>query len=744
MSKLKEVNLWLIYIIITIIIVFISFLTFYNEWKSLKNKYTQQLISLNRITSQNTLSFFNQQESIFRILGDTLLRDDANNYPERSRKTVEKMLSVNKSLVAFGLAAYNGQLLLVSNIEPKKSLPNLMENQKSKKSFEKARKSNSLMLGRTYLLKSSNTWGMPIRMAIKNKYEQTVFVLTAGISLDGGNSALNVKELPDDYKIQVLRADAYIQFQNPIAKNEYDKVYNKPYSKKLFNKIKKLKNNELVVFNSIVENDERLSAAIYIKQLDLYTIVSIPYQKIIKEYQSKIYIWLSLLLVLIFVLFIIFKYTIDTQTAISNKLKYIARNDSLTDLPNRFALYEEIDKKVKNQEKFYLFFLDLDNFKFVNDTYGHFIGDRLLKHVATLLKSLISSKDYIARQSGDEFILLISEQNHEPVRNLAIKILELFEEEIILNNNEIFTSVSIGIANYEKNDKKSSDILNKADIALYKAKETKSSYVFFSESLYKESKQYLDIEVNLRKAIKNNEFSIVYQPKILANTKKIVGVEALIRWKNNLLGLVSPEIFIPIAEKSGFINEIGEYVLKNAQKDILDVWAKTNNKFFLSVNVSPRQISTNKDASRLKTLIKDSSFPAQKFIIEVTENVFIKDINKTIALLKEFRSLNIGVSLDDFGTGYSSLSILSKLPINELKIDKSFIKDIELNNDNLMLVKTIINIATSMNLNVVAEGVETQNELAILDDLACEIYQGYYFSKALNKEDLIDFINKQK
>lgn len=199
MSKLKEVNFWLIYIVITGVIIVISCLTFYNEWLSLKDKYTQQLYSLNRITSQNTLSSFRYQESIFQILGKTLIQNDAYNYPELNRKMINDMLSVNKSLVAFGLASYSGQLLLVSNIEAGKKLPNLMQNPKSRKSFELARNNTSLMLGRTYLLSASNTWGMPIRMAIKNRHDDIPFVLTAGISLDGGNSALNVKELPKGF-----------------------------------------------------------------------------------------------------------------------------------------------------------------------------------------------------------------------------------------------------------------------------------------------------------------------------------------------------------------------------------------------------------------------------------------------------------------------------------------------------------------------------------------------------------------
>lgn len=498
----------------------------------------------------------------------------------------------------------------------------------------------------------------------------------------------------------------------------------------------------MTLFNSSLTGENSISTAIYLEDFNLYTIVSVPYKILISEYSFKLLLWSVLLILTLFVLFIIFKYSINLQKVASNKLKYLARHDSLTNLPNRLALYEEIDLRTKDEKGFYLFFLDIDNFKFVNDTYGHTIGDELLKFIAKSLRQFILNDDYIARQSGDEFILLINESEHEPIRNLANKIIEWFSKEIVINKNEIFTGVSIGISKFESGIDSSSELLNKADIALHKAKERKNAYVFFAQEIYKESKQYLELELNLRKALKNREFSIVYQPKISSSNHEVIGVEALLRWKNDFLGFVSPEIFIPIAEKSGFINEIGQYVIDNVQNDILDVWDKTNKKIALSVNVSPRQIATNNDMNKFKTLIKDSVFPKEYFIIEVTENVFIRESHKTIELLKELRGFNIGVSLDDFGTGYSSLSILSKLPITELKIDKSFVQNMLLNKDNLMLVKSIINIAKNMRLKVVAEGVETDKELALLDDMGFEIYQGYYFSKPLSKEDLIDFIQK--
>ncbi len=743
MPKFKEVNFWLIYFIISAVIILISSLTFYSEWNSTKNKYIEQISNINRITLQNTLSAFHFQESTLKILGKNLLSIDAYNYPEFGRKTVEEMIEVNKGLVAFGLAKYNGQLILVSNIPAGKKLPNLMQNEKSRESFKIAREStNKMQLGRTYLLKASNSWGMPIRMAILNKHGEIPLVMTAGIRVDGGDTALNVKELPKDTLVQVVRKDGYIQFQNPIAKNDYAKVYNQLFDKEVFNKLQAL-SNDILIFDSHLTGKDSLSSALYMQEYDLYTVVSMPYEKIYAEYYEKLILWIVLLLLLLFGLYLIFRHSINLQTVAANRLKYMARHDSLTNLPNRLALQEEIEERIANQENFYVLFLDLDNFKHINDTYGHTLGDELLKIVASRLRTKLFEGDYMARQGGDEFILLVSEHQGEPIRNLAKTILNIFLEPIFIQNNELYSGTSIGISRNEHKHENASDILNKADIALYKAKENKNAYVFFSEELYKDSKHYIQVESKLRQAIKKEELYLVYQPKIDATTLEITGVEALLRWENDYLGFVSPELFIPIAEKSGLINEIGSFVIQKAQSDVLEIWGTTKKQFKLSVNVSPRQLVSQKDRKHFKKLIKSDVFPKDYFIIEVTENVFISETQKTIAFLDKVRSLGIGVSLDDFGTGFSSLSILSKLPLTELKVDKSFVQNMLLDNENMMLVKSIINIGKNMHLKVVAEGVETKEELQILQEMGCEIYQGYYFSKPLKKEELISYLTSK-
>ena len=744
MPKFKEVNFWLLYLIIAGIILSISLVILYSEWNANKNKYIQELSSLNRITAQNTLSSLRNQESILNILGKNLLTINAYSYPEDGRRVIEEMIEVNKGLVAFGLAKFNGQLILVSTLKEGVKLPNLMDNEKTRESFMASRKNPKMSLGRTYFMKQLNKWVIPIRMGVLNRHGEFPLVMTAGIQANGGDTVLNVKELPSNVVIQIVRDDGYLQFQNPLNEKDFKNVYNNLFDEETFNKIKKFKNDKIELIDTSLTNTKTLTSLTYLEDYNLYVLVSLPYKIINKNFFNKLYVSIFLLFLILLALYFLFRYSINIQNNTRKQLRYIANHDSLTGLHNRYALNEEIEEKISLGDSFYVLFLDLDNFKHVNDTYGHRFGDLLLKEISRRLKSIMIDGDFLARNGGDEFVLLINENQNEPIRNLASKILHIISKPIIINENELFTATSIGISKYDEIGVEASDLLNRADISLYKAKETKNSYVFFSNSIYNDSKEYLEIETELRHAIQKNEFTVLYQPKIDSKNHKMIAVEALIRWHNSKLGFVSPEKFISVAEKSGIINNIGEFVLRKAQEDIEDVWKKTDTGFLLSVNVSPRQLVSLRDMQRFKKVINDSSFPKDKFIIEVTENVFIGDMKKIISFLNIIKGYGIGISLDDFGTGYSSLSVLSKLPITELKVDKSFVQNMLLNDDNMMLVKSIINIGKEMHVKVVAEGVESQEELQVLADFGCDIYQGYFFSKPLNKDDLITYIKNQK
>ncbi len=742
MSKLKEVNFWLVYIVVSVLILTAAIFIFYYEWIINKNKYAENLTNFNKISVQSTISSFRNKESTLKILGENLLELDALNNPENGRKLINDMKRVNKGIVAFGLAQYDGQLILVSTIDSLTNLPNLMDNKLTSKSFEEARDSQKMHLGRSYFMENLGKWVIPIRMGVQDKTGKTPLVMTAGIQVDGESSVFNLKELPSDLKVQLIRSDGFIQFETPLTKT-LEETYSNEYDFNKFRQIDKIKELTPDVITVTTNGKKCMMSVIYIEEYELFSLVSIPYEVVTKDFNKKLIISMVLLFILLGILYFLFSYSIKIQTRTRNELRYIANHDTLTGVYNRYSLNQEISKRMQEAKNFYVFFLDLDNFKYINDTYGHLVGDKLLKDVAKRLKARLFKKDFIARNAGDEFIVLIDERSEETVRTIAKKILDIFSNNFKIGEIELFTGVSIGISRYNKSKTTTSELLNQADMALYKAKENKNSYVIFSKAIYGNTKEIVQIETQLRQAIHNNEFSLVYQPKINSKTHEVIGVEALLRWNNKKLGFVSPEKFIKVAEKSGIINDIGEFVIKKAQADIKEVWKETSKEFTLSVNVSPRQLVSIKEMNRFKKVILNSNFPNDKFMIEITENIFVGDVKRIILFLNTIKSYNVSISLDDFGTGYSSLSILSKLPISELKIDKSFIHNMFLNDENMKLVKSIVNIGKDINLKVVAEGVEEQKELELLESFGCDIYQGYYFSKPLSKEELIKFIKRK-
>ena len=313
MINSKKSSFWSVYIIISIIFtLFFAFIE-YRELVNNKNRYIQSLSNFNRIISQNTLAALRYQESTLKILGKNLLSIDAYNYPEVGRRIIEEMIEVNKGLVAFGLARYNGQLILVSTLPKGTKLPNLMKNEKTKHSFVVARDSSTMQIGRTYHMKTLKQWVIPIRIAIKNQDGKVPLVMTAGIKIDGGDTSLNVKELPKNILIQVVRKDRYIQFQNPIIQTEYNKTYNNKVYFDVFDKLKSGDNQELIVFDSQLTNKKSLTISTYMKEFDFYTVVSIPYKNIYESFFSKFYISIILLVLLLLSLYFVFKHSITLQ-----------------------------------------------------------------------------------------------------------------------------------------------------------------------------------------------------------------------------------------------------------------------------------------------------------------------------------------------------------------------------------------------------------------------------------------------
>lgn len=432
---------------------------------------------------------------------------------------------------------------------------------------------------------------------------------------------------------------------------------------------------------------------------------------------------------------------ISKLKATEEKLKNLAYYDPLTGLPNRalfrVLLQKEIDQSVRSKSLLGIMYLDLDRFKYVNDTYGHSMGDRLLKKVSERLGSCLRKSDTVARLGGDEFVVLLRQLDRpESAARLAEKLLGIITRPVCIEEKELFVGVSIGISLCPEDGCDLETLMKNADMAMYRVKENgRNHYRFFEPEMDRIFARRVALDKALRHALKRDEFICYYQPKVAVDTGMICGAEALIRWRRASGELVMPNVFIPIAEETGLIESIGFWVLRTASRQCR-IWTQSYpHPFKMSVNLSMRQFLHQDLMKTLIRILEETGLDPDCLDLEITESVVASDMDRTVEIQNAIRSLGVSLSIDDFGTGYSSLSYLKTFPIQNLKVDRSFVSDIAVNRDDASIVRAIIAMGHSLGLRVVAEGVETREQLEFLKALNCNEYQGYYFRAPMPAED---------
>lgn len=419
-------------------------------------------------------------------------------------------------------------------------------------------------------------------------------------------------------------------------------------------------------------------------------------------------------------------------------ITFQAYHDLLTKLPNRALLRDRlglaISQAKREREMLAVMFLDLDRFKNVNDSLGHMIGDELLQQVSNRLRSCVREGDTLARFGGDEFALLLPKINHsrDDVESIAEKIINVLKQPFMVDGHELYVSTSIGISLYPQDGINMDTLIKNADIAMYHVKgQGKNGYQFYSNDMNKPYFKHLSMETGIHKALDSEQFSLVYQPQINLKTGDIVGVEALLRWQHPEHGNISPSEFIPFAEESGLIVKIGEWVLKTALTE-LKGWRDAGlPEIRMSINMSARHIAEKDFVPSIRRILKQLELPGDALEIEITENAIMDDMDDIVRKLKLLADMGVTIAIDDFGTGYSSLSYLHKLPIQTLKIDRTFLKESRYARDDHTIVNTIVAMAKGLKLNVIAEGVETRNQLDYLREIECNEAQGFLFGKPL-------------
>lgn len=430
------------------------------------------------------------------------------------------------------------------------------------------------------------------------------------------------------------------------------------------------------------------------------------------------------------------------------ELNQLANHDPLTGLPNRAYFHDFIIRSIahaqRQKQQIYLLFIDLDRFKKINDSQGHDVGDQVLKIIGNRLTDILRGDDFVARLGGDEFAVVFT---HPPVNNaasnLARRIISTVSQPFDIADRRYSVGASVGISVYPNDAKDASALLRQADLAMYQAKSKQSGFEYFSEEMNVLAHEQLQIENGLRYALDHNELLLVYQPKVDLRSNQVVGLEALVRWQTSDGNLIGPDKFIPIAEEAGLIIPIGRYVIRAA----CEQWVKWNDALLnppaVAVNISPRQFNDHALLSDIRSIIHNTGMKPSMLHVEITESATMDDPEMTMEILQAMHELNLHLYIDDFGTGYSNLGQLRRLPIDALKIDKSFINEVLTNDDDAEIVLAIINLAHALKLRVVAEGIETKAQLNLLRGLGCDEIQGYLISKPLQHDKIPAFFNRK-
>ena len=427
----------------------------------------------------------------------------------------------------------------------------------------------------------------------------------------------------------------------------------------------------------------------------------------------------------------------------NSELLKLALHDSLTHLPNRTLLNDRLEQAIhkanRQKTRFAMLFMDLDGFKAINDTYGHHVGDQLLIEVARRISLDQHDEGTVARLGGDEFVLLTDSCEPDDAAALAQHLVETIRQPYVLGQQTVHVSVSIGVAVYPADGANDHELMVNADAAMYHAKEQgRDGYCFFERAMNINAHQQLQLQHDLRQALEGNEFVLFYQPKILAPAGPMTGVEALLRWNKPDMGLVPPDRFLPLAERSGLIVPIGNWVINEACRQMAQWHAQGQRDWTIAVNLSTVQLANAHLVEVVRSALQRTGLPPRCLTLEITETTAMRDAEAALVVLDQLAALGVGISIDDFGTGYSSLLYLKRLPANELKIDRGFITELAQGNEDEAIVSAIVALGKTLGLKVVAEGVETAEQREMLTELGCDILQGYLLGKPMSAVKLAE------
>lgn len=752
-------NIWLIFYVLTFCATLLFCLFSYLKWESIYLNYQNSQENIIELMTNATHSLFDTHERLMDIIGVSIL-EDKHFLTDISgiEKHVHPLLD-NPSVAAFGVTKSDGEFLYGSTDPDPKKIPNLLQRPYSRDSFLEVLNSPTMIFGRTYFSPEIKRWVMPLRKTLRDANGQPIVVMTTLLKPTVVyDNLINTVRLKENLVVYVIRdQDRYAQY-NSEAKSDYAASYNTPFPEALMNGVyttifdtykltpNVLKRDEVLVsfLYKHTDNQRYLASLKFDKTYKLWTVVHTRLQTIIRDFLQTFILYLIVYLSSGIIFLILFWLIATAESKRRNDLIYQATHDQLTQLPNRSFLQQSVVEKIHNgAPPFSLLYVDMDHFKNINDSFGHQFGDYVLVEITQRLQAISPKDALVVRYGGDEFVVITSLTARDEVTAFAVRLIDTLSKPYSVHELNFNIGASVGISLYPEHGSSLDMLLRAADIALYESKKLKNSIHIFANAMQEGFLKNIKIEQELRKAVDKNELFLVYQPQVDVDNV-ICGVETLVRWHSPTLGNVPPNHFIPLAETAGLMPKIGRFILETACTQMKVLQLECEHNFQVSINISVRQFMEPTFFEHLMHTIRTTQMHELSLTLEVTENLFIEDMHYIVPLLEQIRALGIQISMDDFGTGYSSLSMLRKLPIDELKIDKSFIDDVVKEEAAQKMVQNIIGIGKNFDMRILAEGVETQEQKELLMRFGCEHFQGYFFSKPLPLHELRAFFKTQR
>lgn len=750
-------NIWTSFCVLllagAVILYFVSALTWENIYQDAVEKHRHAIT----LVSTSTKSSLNAQENQLDLIGIHLLDDDNYKDTQKSRAIMAQLMDNNPALAGFGLTNTTGEFLITSDMKNLSMLPNLRTYPQTADSFALTLNTHKMTLGRSYYMPALEEWVLPIRKSLRDDGGEIVAVMTAGLKITGANSFIEGSGMNADEDILFLvrEADLYPQYVSANYLLRRPNVYDMPISRKVyenalemlatqgFDKADLMHSSGIYDFELNNRFDEaQIMSLKYLPEFSLWVVSQKPKSAIYSEFFNIFWVYLLAFFFFMATIYWLFRRLLNTEKQRLNELEFKSFHDDLTSLPNLTKL-KMLSLKNWNEDgaACAVFYVDLDNFKSANDAYGNAFGDEVLVEMAHRLRTFCPDTDCVFHTSGDEFVIRKPDNGTQSMTQMAEELLAELSRPYARNEASILLTASIGVARYPDQGANLSETIKAAQIAMFEAKKQKNQFLVYDEAIYQLYHEKLTIEQELKQAIGSEQFVMFYQPQVSADGS-LSGLEALVRWENPALGFVPPDKFIRVAESSGLMPRLGRHLMSLIFADAKQINDKLSSSIDLAINISATQFMQEDFVEQFNDLSRLTSTDNIQYVLELTENVFVEDLDLIRPKIDQLRESGTIISLDDFGTGFSSLSLLRQLPIDELKIDKSFVDSLIHDVTARKMVRNIISIGEILELKVIAEGVETQQHVDILQDMDCHRFQGYFFSKPMPLSPLLAKISE--